>query len=208
MGTFSIPSGQKVIFDDFNADVSPALSNIDFFLAEDISISLTSRFKSLVDGNPPTFFSLLAGVTTQAFKFSVSGQYKEFGFQVWDSTDPVSINFSVELKMRTDAKADVYDPLKRLVKLPLPVDQPGNVGGLQPPGPSILSLLQNNSSSAGRFLTISFGRITLTKAILLQAEPSVARFTDDSAYPIYAKISCVAQSSQIATDKYIDSLLP
>jgi hypothetical protein len=197
----TIPAGMRVIFDD-GVDLKDKV----YILGEDIGLTLRSSFSPIVDGGAPKLLHMLAGVTNAVLNFSTSGEYKQLGFNLWESTDPLSIGFTVELIMRTDAKSDVFDPMQALIKLPLPDDK-GGLQGLVPPGPSVLSLFGGDKiTKYGSTLNVTVGGLTLENAILTSAEPTLCRFSDDHDYPIYAKIQCAVMSSQIATKGMISTM--
>lgn len=202
MSALNILAGQLVKFDDGGA----LLSSYQYYLAEDVSLTLSSSFKPLVDGGSPSLFKMIAGVSNSLFNVSFSGEYKELGFVIWDRTEPVQVSFSVDLVMSTNARVDVFDPLQALIKLPLPEDR-GFPQGLVPPGPSILELLgKHDTNIGGQYLTIYLGGVVMRRAILTSAVPTICRYTDDKDCPIYAKVSCTAQSSTIATKQLVDEM--
>lgn len=204
--SIQVPKGMKVTFSGKNIG---RVSEYIYILAEDVTIALRSQFSPLVDGGAPKFFKMVAGVTQELFGVSFSGEYKQLGFSIWDSTDPISVSFSVCLAMKTDAKADVIDPMRELIKLPLPNDPADRqLTGLVPPGPSILTLLgkENAASKYAQRLNVQLGGVVLLDCILTSAEPTLCRFSDTGSYPIYAKIQCALQSSMIATKQSIDHM--
>ena len=204
----NIPAGMRVIFSGSGKSPNNPIEvdKYTYILAEDVSLSLESHFTKLVDGSAPSMFKMMAGVTDKLFNFSVSGGYAQLGFQIWDSTEPLSFSFSVDLTMRTDARADVLDPMKALIKLPLPYDK-GSIQGLVPPGPSLLTMLGQIGDKFEQSLTIKMGGLTLKDAILTSAQPTICRYVDNSDVPIYAKIQCTVQSSKTATKNLIDEML-
>ena len=204
-----IPKGMQVRFHGTNVG---DIESYVYALSEDVTISLHSQFSPLVDGGSPKFFKMLAGVTQELFGVSFSGEYKQLGAVIWDSTDPISISFSVDLVMRTNAYKDVMLPMEALILLPVPEDKAG-IQGLVPPGPSILAVL-GKTDSQGQYaqrLNVQLGGVVLLNCVLTSAEPTMCRYsakdaTDDDEYPIYAKIQCAVQSTTIATKTTVRQL--
>jgi len=216
MGTMiKVPAGSAVKFSGsaVSNDMKTYSDDNKYCLSEDLQLSLHSSFTKLVDQSAPKFFKVLAGVSRDLFNVSVSGEYKQLGLQVWDSTDPLVLSFSVDLVMRMDAKTDVYLPMTELIQLPLPEDK-GGIQGLVPPGPSILTAFGSNTSksSTGGIVNVAIGGLVLVDCIVTGAEPVASRYPaspDKGAtnYPIYAKVQVTLESSFTATRQMIRALM-
>jgi hypothetical protein len=215
MSTIVVPSGSVVKFSGsaISDDMKTYSNDNKYCLSEDLQLTLHSTFTKLVDETAPKFFKALAGVTRDLFGVSMSGEYKQLGLQIWDSTDPLSLSFSVDLVMRMDAKKDVFLPMTELIQLPLPEDK-GGIQGLVPPGPSILTAFGStkSKSSAGGVVNLAIGGLVLVDCIVTGAEPVISRYpaSPDSGstnYPIYAKVQVSVESSFTATREMIRSLM-
>lgn len=228
----SVPAGSVVKFG--GAACSQAMLNFSaknyFMLSEDIQLTLSSQFTKLVDASAPKFFKVLAGMTASLFGFSLSGEYKQLGLQIWDSTEPLGLTFSIDLVKRMDAEQEVFLPMIELIQLPLPEDK-GMPQGLVPPGPNILSAFSGSTSgqdskttmakaaNAG-MVNIQIGSIYLSGCIVKSAVPIVSKYSSRAKssisaassaqavneFPIYAKIQVEVESSFTATRNMIRTL--
>ena len=204
---------------------TPIPKGANCILEEDITLSLSSTFAPLLSGGMPNIAKLLAGVIGGVFDKDIPVGFKQFGYQIWQNTDPLSFSASIGFYMDTNAKIDVYDPMMELIALPLPTEI-GNKGGLKAPGPTVFSLitqkgLQSTSAdkektldigetknkwdvSKGDRLSLQIGKlIYLHNIIVKKAEPTVSIETDELGYPMWGKIMLDISTVEIATTNMI-----
>lgn len=187
--SIDIPRGKKLIILD--KAVSFPVSGGPMLLDEDIQFTLSSTFSPVIQNAGNIYFNLIGGLIERYTKFGVSGQFKEFGFQVWESTDPLSFSPTVSFYMDTNAKTDVYDRAIDLVSLPLPTDARKGEGiGLIGPGPSVATVLGAEVGvKRGKELSMQVGNILYVGDIIVKkAEPVFSTDTDENGYPIWAKV--------------------
>lgn len=198
----TIPAGKKVIFRENTNLVTPG---IDLLLEEDITLSLQSNFSPLIEGKQNTWLNAF-GQLGRDIGLGFSGQFKQMGFQVWETTDPVQMSLTVGLYMKQNAFNDVIQPAKALMRLPLPSEGAGGV--LVPPGPSILEALSENSESRfseGRVISVRIGNIVyLQRVIITKVEPTMSNEVDEEGHPIWIKLAIDIQTLYTATTKIID----
>jgi hypothetical protein len=171
-------------------------------LDEELSIKANSKYGELWQSTPNDLMNLLAG----AFGIP-SGQFTLQGVQIWQSTDPISLSFEVELQMDTDPYEDVIIPTRDLMSLVLPKKSKITIGKetansnlklstLIPPGPNvqaIVNLIKSDNKVANvasklleRFGTDSrgvykvvVGYATFNNVIITSVEPT---FSKEMAY--------------------------
>lgn len=186
---------------------SPIAGLPELLIEEDITLNITSNFEPIVSGDTKIgalFFSQIAG----SVGINVGSNFKELGFQVWKGTQPLKFSATVGLYMKTDAKVDVFDPMKTLTKIILPEDlsqrTTGNRGfGLKAPGPTILENF-GVSNDAKRALFIQIGNIYLFPAIITGAEPTINKEVDQLGYNISAKVRLDIETLYTPTTNLID----
>ena len=205
--TMRISTLQSVKGEDINSRTR-LLSNIDLVLEDDVQLTFNTNYKEVVNSSSNTGLSFISQLTKEfkPFGLEVGSDFKELGFKMWEKTDPVSFGATVGLYMKTDAKADVFDPMKELIKLTLPTDlgSSENPGvGLRAPGPTILEALGVTKSSKD-LLFIEIGNILLYPAVITKAEPTINTETDNLDYNISAKIRLDIQTIYTATTNLID----
>lgn len=227
-----IPRGKKLLimhesgkdlfdwYNDNNTNSPNQIQRVPFLLDNDVSINLSSQFSQFLgDTGVVPQISALFGSIKAVRNFFGSGQFKQMGLQTWQKTDPVSLSLEVTLNMRTDAKKDVYDPAKLLMKLPLPSTASSGTGGLIPPGPTIWSTIQDTFSNSkknrdsssndlfdrGYIFSIQIGKtIWLDQVIFKKVVPVFSLETDTNDYPISCKLSLDIDSIFTATTEMVD----
>ncbi len=184
----------------------PVTGDIPMVLEEDITLSLSSSFSSLMgSGGGSKLLTLLGMASRDLLGFGFSGKFKEMGFQMWTGTDPLGFSAQVGFYMGStnsnDAKIEVYQPALALMKLPLPDDSKMEEGGigLIPPGPSIISVLKPKSS-IGKVISMQIGKILrINSVIVKKAEPTFSTEVDSNGYPIWARVRLDISSTVTAT---------
>jgi hypothetical protein len=202
----TIPAGKKV---RVKVDGQPIFNdNIELVLDEPIQLTLTSDFEDLVGSSVPQAFKALANVTQDLFNFSATGEFKQFGLQVWSKTAPLSFSFTTTLNMKTDAYTDVYQPSITLMKLPLPTDLgiSGQGVGLVAPGPSILQAVFKNSTSRHKSISVFIGNMIFHPVVIKKVEPLISSDTDSNGYPIFMTLRIDVMGTFTATTNMLDDL--
>jgi hypothetical protein len=167
-------------------------------LAEDYTISLTSEFRRLADDfqNEVTQAIDIAGATVKSLsggKIGFSSQFKQLTTQVWDHTEPANVSIGVTFDRKSNAENDIMQIVRDLCSLPLPGEGAG--GNLIPPGPSPIegigldALLGGATGTKDTYINFSIGKMKFNRYLIVKAEPTFNKFTDDSGYPISITIA-------------------
>jgi len=189
-------------------------SGVNLVLEQDFSLNLSSSFKPLYSSGGNDLATFIGSITRDSGGPAFSGQFKQFGAQIWQNTEP--INFTMDFTFYRgmteayDAKTEVYEPMKALMKLPLPseggtVEVGGaNVTNLIAPGPSFLDVL-GLSGQNSKVISISIGRvIAIPQIVVKRAQPTYSKDVDAGGYPIWGKINLEISSLFTATTSMID----
>lgn len=84
-------------------------------LDEDVSIKCSSKYGPLWEAQPSNLLNLLSN------SFGTpSGQFALQGLQIWQSTDPLTVDVSGTRYMNTDPYTDVITPVSALMQICLP----------------------------------------------------------------------------------------
>ena len=202
----TLSKGSKVVISHLPGEDDES-KTITAALEEDLVLGLSSNFTELIEDNGNTLLTLL-GTALRDVSGGVlggSGQIKQAGFQIWTKTAPLTLNLNLGFYRKTNAAHDVADPVRTLLKLPLPGE---NVGGiLVPPGPSIIEALGIKPKTAGTdsYVNIEIGGISIPYCIMTQADPTYSKYQDSSGYPIYVRVACVFRTMYTATKAMIDT---
>ena len=129
-------------------------------LEGDFEAPVASQFRKLLDFSPPDWLknlSLFISNNTPLQLGSLS--YKQFGYQIWDSTEPIALNLSgvmypsyyAGVDQTKSAPKNMWDALHYLMSSVLPREPDGNNGefltGLIPPGPAFNVVFGASESS-------------------------------------------------------------
>jgi hypothetical protein len=162
-------------------------------LVEDYTISLTSEFRKLADDfqNEVTEAIDVLGATIKSFsrgKVGFSSQFKQLSTQVWSSTEPANVSIGVTFDRKSNAEKDIMEIVKDLCSLPLPGEGAG--GNLIPPGPSPIEGIGIDAfGTSDTHINFSIGKMKFNRYLIVKAEPTFNKFTDDSEYPISVTIA-------------------
>lgn len=145
-------------------DASGNITNVPMILDDDYSIKASSKFGQLWEASPNNLMNLLANSANIP-----SGQFALQGAQIWQSSEPLSLDVTANLYMNTDSYTDVVCSVKNLMCTCLPTmtsrSSKGLAGateklvedkiGIQlktliPPGPNIQSIISTMSASTRR----------------------------------------------------------
>lgn len=215
-----IPKGKIVRFKQ-EGELIEGTENAVFLLEEDVTLTMSSSFSSVVKASSPALMSIASQEFNKRFGSSgagfISGQFKQFGFQTWTSTRPLSTTVTLKISMKTDAYNDVVVPTLALAKLCLPSET--DSGGLIGPGPSLSDSIKDEKdtngeiSSSGEILTAGrqlhcyIGSYLLKNILVESAQPTFSKYTDTRGYPISASIQVHITSLFSATTKAIDEMM-
>ena len=211
-------------------------SGKDCVLEEDITLKMSSTFAPLISGGIPNLAKIIAGAIGSFTGKDVPVSFKQFGYQIWQNTDPISFSATIGFYMDVDARTDVYEPSVELLKLPLPTEI-NDRGGLKAPGPSIMTLFKGEdapsegseddkdkvlreafndlgekasaSISSGETMSLSIGQIFhFDNIIVTGAEPTFSIETDEFGYPIWSKIRLDITTVEIGTANMLQRAKP
>lgn len=220
-GFILVPKGKRVRFKQEGKLIAGTEDAI-FLLEEDVTLTMSSSFSSVVKSGSPAFLSIASQEFNKRFGSRgaafLSGQFKQFGFQTWTSTQPLSTSITLKVAMKTDAYKDVVVPTLALAKLCLPSES--DSGGLIGPGPALSDSIKDEKDSNGELIdsegeTLTVGRqlhcyigsYYLKNILLKSAQPTFSKYTDTNGYPISASIQVQIETLFSATTKAIDEMM-
>lgn len=198
-----IPAGKTIKIYKNQVELSP---DIPLILDQDLNLRLSSTFESLVSDGSSVALNVISNLSSDLVKTSFTGQFKEFGMQVWKKTEPLS--FTVQGTMRMDATggANLITAVKDIINICLPTDD-GALKTLTAPGPSLLSgLFPGYTSTSFNSYAIRVGNFFLDPIIIEKVEPVFSLETDTTGYPIYVQLSIDIKSVYTATTGMIDNM--
>lgn len=167
-------------------------------LDDDLSIKVNSKFGELWQSSSNNFMTLASSL------FGIpNGQFTLQGVQIWQSTDPITINIDVDIEMDRDPYEDVIVPVQTLMSLVLPKKSKmvmGNeksnsnlkISTLIPPGPNVQAivnsmkddskfselasnLLENFSQGSRGVYNVTIGYVNFVNVIITSAEPTFSK---------------------------------
>lgn len=219
-GSIQIPNGKLVRFKQ-GGELIKGTEKAKFLLEEDINIVMSSTFSPVFSSISSPLVSVFAKQTGESVNKHVGalagGQWKQFGFQTWTATEPMTTSITIVCSMEYDAYSDVVVPLMTLAKLGLPTDVGG--GKLFGPGPSFTtSMLEDNVNeilrdeegeiiTAGRQLHCYIGSYLLKNIIVKGAQPTFSRQIDNNGYPISGRIQLDIRTVYSATTNMVDEMV-
>jgi len=204
----AIPKGKRV---EFRIDGGEILGTEgrQFILSENVTINFSSRFGSLTSSSSPKLLKVASGLLSAAGLPGagiLSGKFKQLGFQIWESTDPLSTSFSVKLYMKNDAYQDVVVPAMALAKICLPREDVG--GSLIGPGPTIEAAFEGEDKvGKSRKITCQIGNFNIPNVIMKRAQPTFSKHTDQYGYPIDATVEISIETIYTATIDIIEKII-
>ena len=185
-----------------SSDDSKSIVSVPLILDEEVSIKVDSKYGPLWEGSSNNLMSLLAG------SFNIpSGQFALQGLQIWNSTDPIKISFTVHIEMDDNPITDVINPIRELMCIALPkysdgtTIENGNINSnyegaiekkfnlklktLIPPGPNLQTIVKEMTTSdhskakASNTYNLTLGWCKFRNMILTSADP---KFSKDVCY--------------------------
>jgi len=217
----TVPKGQTVRI--LRSDSGQPLIDKIMYLENDISLGISSSFQPILSGGgvSPLLTAVAAGIPFLADK-GLTGQFKQQGFRIWKSTEPLELKLSVSLRFKTSARQDVMKPAIEIMKMAVPAVA-DNGWGLIPPGPSIYDVIGevveafgvNTSESTYDFLdtgnsglvNIRAGALTIQDCIIQNVIPTFSKWTDTSDYAIKCTLDIDIITKDIANKQMLDDLL-
>lgn len=140
------------------------ITNVPMILDDDYSIKASSKFGQLWEASPNNLMNLLANSANIP-----SGQFALQGAQIWQSSEPLSFDISVNIYADTDSYNDVICSVKNLMCTCLPTMTSQSSKGLAgateqlvqntlgvklqtliPPGPNIQAIVKTMSANTKR----------------------------------------------------------
>lgn len=208
----TIPKGKQVIILENNSNIldrSDIAKGVTLSIAEDIAFNLSSSFEALYSGGGNKILNLVGTAARDVFgpNAGFSSQFKEFGFQTWTRSEPITFSTTFTF-YRGQAGAwnsltEVVNPMWTLAKLCLPEERKNGEGSmLIAPGPSILRLLSDDSEAGqlGKQISIQISNLLfLPNIVVKRAEPVFSKEVDSNGHPIFGKIQLEISSLFNAT---------
>ena len=200
-----IPAGKKVNLFTKNFTQPVLQANEELILNEDINLNISSSFESLAD-NSSKLGAIIGQLSKEYLNFTVSGQFKELGFQLWTKSEPISLSFTASLIRKTNAREDNMKPAEKLMKIPVPaIDRKTN--NLIPPGPSITSLYKKDKSQSQALYGLIIGGLRLNPVIITSVEPVFKTEIDDTYGFMQVDLKFDIKTLYSATKDMITSML-
>jgi hypothetical protein len=197
-----IPKGKVItILKNGSDDIMP--SGVVLTLDTEVTLSLQSHFEQLIGNTTLKAGTVLSGAIKAFTGETVSGSFKQAGYQIWTGTDPLTFAFSTTLNMKTSALRDVFAPAKILMNLVLPEEASGNGFGLNAPGPTIVDALGTKTNYSKQY-SFRCGIIYLPSIIITKAEPTFSDDVDEQGYPIWCTLQIEVSSVFTATTDLIN----
>ena len=180
-------------------------------LREDVLLSAPTTFQSIIDMTP------LGGALEQAQSITtflggktIGGVAKFQQTQVWKSTEPLSIPFTLHFDTKTDSFKDVVTPAFALLGYTVP-EEDGSI--LITPGANIQSLLSQKqeadtagnefnpqASDKDRLVSLLIGGwCYIERAVLMKAEPTFSKDITEKGYPLWCDLVCEIKMLETAT---------
>lgn len=223
-----IPQHRLVVISD--SVTSQDVVGVPLILDDEVSFKVDSKYGTLWEGSSNNLMNLLAGT------FNVpSGQFALQGLQIWNSTDPIKLSFSVHIEMDDDPIKDVINPVRILMCKALPHYSNGTTienatindkieGAIEkhfniklktliPPGPNLQTIVQEMSSNKGyatNTFNVKFGFLKFRNMVITSVDPKFSKdvcYVNGKPYPISAEVSLEISTIEIATTNMITNLL-
>lgn len=210
-------------------DDGGSVVNVPLILDEEVNIKVSSKYGPLWEGSSNNLMSLLSS------SYNIpSGQFALQGLQIWQSTDPIKLSFTVHIEMDTNPLNDVINPTRELMSEVLPTYGNGtkllnmNVEGaiekkfnlklktLIPPGPNLqtivneMSVEKHANAKASNTFNVTMGWVKFKNMIITGVDPKFSKdvcYVNNKPYPISAEVSLELSTIEIATTDMINEML-
>ena len=234
MDIFNIPKERKVVlklgesdlFEELKKDMPRLKTPVDLIFDDDVTLQFSSKYGNLINIKGSNLLTLLSGATNGLIP---SGQFGIQGLQIWEETEPLDFQLTVELHMKKSGIDDVVLPALALSKVCLPSYKGGdNQKGMAliPPGPDLMDVLKlvgssigldklfssgrekKASSQGGGILTVEIGRyLTIPNVIITKAEPTFSKTLDTDYAPVSCKMTISFRTTEVATTYMVSRLI-
>lgn len=179
-------------------------------LSSPITASFSSSFDSLLpdmSGAAMNFLNLISSGVSAVTNKGIGAKFKEQGFQVWQTTQPIKFSFECMFSFKTSGERDVLIPAKKLIKLPLPEEKDW---GLTPPGPTIIQVFDKNDPDKNTIpyannFSFRCGVFYLPQILVSSVEPTWSEEYDSRGYPMHCILRVDVESIYTATTNQIDN---
>ena len=114
----NIPKGKKVIISTINdirgetSTLLESLANVELVLEEDITLNFNTTYSSITNASSNASLKFISQLSRDLANYNIGTDFKELGYQMWEKTDPLSLNITIGLYMKTNARTDVFEPMK------------------------------------------------------------------------------------------------
>jgi hypothetical protein len=138
---FKTKGGGSSIFNDSGfADLGGDSSSVHLIIEDSISLEFSTAYNEIIKPSGNVLGSLASTTFTWNGAGIGSGQFKQQGMKVWDSTEAITCSITANLYMKNSGYTDVYLPALFLVMQTLPSLKSGDSWGLIAPGPGLTSV--------------------------------------------------------------------
>lgn len=222
--SIEVPEHKRVEF--LSLDNQSIIGNAIAIIDEGVNISTSSKYGDLSPFGGNDLMSLLSSSTGGKIN---SGQFAIQGAQIWQSTEPLKLDFSVTFYMNDNSYKDVVVPIKNLMNLCSPMLSDKSIGGeivsikagfLIPPGPNIQTILSESGfggtladklyesfDNGGRgLIIIKIGNFIFNDMVITSVSPKFSTVIDETGYPVSAEVSIEATCFKICTTDYLETV--
>jgi hypothetical protein len=230
---FFVPFGRRVYIKSGPNDVLAKYPDCYLINTEDFQISVDSSYGNLLETKGSNLLTLAANSLTLFGGAMPSGQFALQGVQIWEKTEPLSFSMELEIHAVNNAKEDVVNATKELMKITAPRIGATRFLGktLIPPGPNLSAILEvagitgGNSDTAGSksllgsianalnlnnsqgVFNIVIGKyISITNVVIVKIAPTFSSIIDTNGYPTSAKLSIDFRTMEVATQEKIEEI--
>jgi len=235
MDIFNIPKERKVVlkleegdlFEQLQKSMPRLKTPVDLIFDDDVTLQFSSKYGNLINIKGSNLLTLLSGATNGLIP---SGQFGIQGLQVWEETEPLEFQLTVELHMKRSGIDDVVIPALALSKVCLPSYKGGDDAqkgmSLIPPGPNMVDVLKmvgsaiglkdlfpsgrekKESTQGGGILTVEIGRyLTIPNVIVTKVEPTFSKTLDTDYAPVSCKIAITFRTTEVATTRMVTGII-
>lgn len=189
---------------------------VDLILDDEITFSIGSSYTTVVGGDNSSLQSImamLAGNLWDTLGGWLGGNSK-LGYQVFSGGKPLTLSLNCRLMAITDAFKDVVSKVRTLQLLTVPKeDDEGFLKVL--PGLDPIEQITGDSNEINgltedvhntKWGYIKIGNLSFYGVIFKEVSVTYSTDTDQTGYPISAKVSLDIETSRIVTEKTIDWL--
>lgn len=215
MGIMKIPRGNIM---ELRLGTKMISENVPIINSSEISLKITTNFKQVMKSDSNMLMGAISNF--QATSKLGSGVIAAAGYQMWESTSPITFSTESIFYMRTSGLNDVVKPMHEIMKLAVPT-RTSDAYTLIAPGPTIKAALSDEvgkdnaiidalfkvMTSKGN-LSLRIGNfINLSSVVITSAEPTYSMDVDSDGYPIQGALRLEFMTLDICNTAMIDNLL-